>query len=66
MVGIEYMAFLESWEACEEQGIQALADIREAVGDPEGKLMQDELVERVKGLVKELYDHGIYPTWRNK
>ena len=27
-----------------------LADIRAAAGDPEGKLMQDELVEHIRGL----------------
>ena len=30
--------------------LMLLADIREAVGDPEGKLMQGELVERCRGL----------------
>jgi hypothetical protein len=34
--------------------IGVLADIRAAVGDPEGKLMQDELVERVRAV----YDLG--------
>ena len=32
--------------------IGVLADIRAAVGDPEGKLMQDELVERVRYVAK--------------
>lgn len=30
----------------------ALVRIREAVGDPEGKLMQDELTRRVRNLAK--------------
>lgn len=46
--------------ACSEfAGIQALIRIREALGDPHGKLMQDELVEKVLNLVqgeKELRD----------
>ena len=33
-------------------GIQALIRIREALGDPHGKLMQDELVEKVLNLVQ--------------
>lgn len=33
-------------------GIQALVRIREALGDPCGKLMQDELVEKVLNLVQ--------------
>ncbi len=32
--------------------IGVLADIRAAVGDPEGRLMQDELVERVRAVAK--------------
>lgn len=28
--------------------LRLLADIREAAGDPEGKLMQDELVARIR------------------
>lgn len=32
-------------------GIMALQQIREAIGDPHGKLMQDDLVERVRELV---------------
>jgi hypothetical protein len=39
--------------ACSEfAGIQALVRIREALGDPCGKLMQDELVEKVLNLVQ--------------
>lgn len=40
-------------------GIQALIQIREALGDPCGKLMQDELVDKVLNLIqgeKELRD----------
>lgn len=48
------VAFSASMDAEQEQLrahlhlIGVLADIREAVGDPEGKLMQDELIERVR------------------
>ena len=33
-------------------GIQALIQIREALGDPCGKLMQDELVDKVLNLIQ--------------
>lgn len=33
--------------------IGVLADIRKAIGDPTGKLMQDQLLERVKQLVEK-------------
>ena len=33
--------------------IKCLADIREAVGDHTGKLMQDELVKRIVGIVSD-------------
>jgi len=37
-----------------------LARIREAAGDPEGKLMQDELVEHISKLRKQrdIYEHS--------
>ena len=31
-----------------------LADIRSAIGDPNGKLMQDELVEKIRQIREEL------------
>lgn len=34
-----------------DEQLFVLADIRSAVGDPTGKLMQDELVQRVKDIV---------------
>ena len=33
--------------------IGCLVDIRRVVGDPTGKLMQDELVEKIAGIVEE-------------
>ena len=33
--------------------VGCLVDIRRVVGDPEGKLMQDELVEKIAGIVEE-------------
>ena len=53
------VAFSASMDAEQEQLrahlhlIGVLADIREAVGDPEGKLMQDELVDRVRAVAKQ-------------
>lgn len=53
------VAFSASMDAEQEQLrahfhlIRVLADIREAVGDPEGKLMQDELVDRVRAVAKQ-------------
>lgn len=50
------VAFSVSMDAEQDQQrahlhlIGVLADIRAAVGDPEGKLMQDELVERVRAV----------------
>jgi hypothetical protein len=35
-------------------GIQALIQIREALGDPYGKLMQDEVADRIQKLVNVL------------
>lgn len=40
----------------ENQQLLCPLQIREALGDKEGKLSQDELVERVKGLVKHSDD----------
>ena len=34
--------------------LQLIADIREAAGDPEGKLTQDELVARIRDWREEL------------
>lgn len=34
--------------------LRLIADIREAAGDPDGKLMQDELVERIREWREEL------------
>lgn len=53
------VAFSASMDAEQEQLrahlhlIRVLADIREVVGDPEGKLMQDELVDRVRAVAKQ-------------
>lgn len=33
--------------------LSLLADIRAAAGDPEGKLMQDELVEHITGMAQD-------------
>ena len=38
----------QGWKDSELNQIQCLEAIREAVGDPEGKLMQDELVEKIE------------------
>ena len=37
--------------------LMALADIRQVIGDPHGKLMQDEVVSAVNALVKERDEH---------
>ena len=38
---------MSGWES---EMLKLLADIREAVGDPEGRLMQDELVAHCRAL----------------
>ena len=49
------------------EGLLVLADIRVAVGDPRGKLMQPDLVQRVKDIVHALgtavvlADRGMMP-----
>jgi hypothetical protein len=47
-------AFLAGLQHQEMNQINCLYEIRKAVGDPEGKLMQDDLVERVKELMAAL------------
>jgi chromosome segregation ATPase len=47
-------AFLAGIQYQEMNQINCLYEIRKAVGDPEGKLMQSELVERVKRIVTQL------------
>lgn len=47
-------AFLAGIQYQEMNQINCLYEIRKAVGDPEGRLMQDPLVERVKELVAAL------------
>jgi hypothetical protein len=44
-------AFLAGIQHQEMNQINCLYEIRKAVGDPEGKLMQDELVGKVRRLV---------------
>lgn len=42
--------------------LRLIADIREAAGDPEGKLMQDELVakiRRMRGALQHVLDEGM-------
>ncbi|GAA3721344.1 hypothetical protein GCM10022421_32450 [Oceanisphaera sediminis] len=39
--------------------LMALADIRQVIGDPHGKLTQDEVVERVRGLAVECEQHHV-------
>jgi hypothetical protein len=41
---------VSGWEPEVEAVVKLLADIREAVGDPEGRLMQDELVAHCRAL----------------
>jgi hypothetical protein len=45
--------------------LRLIADIREAAGDPEGKLMQDELVERIRRMRKALEKIQALPVVRH-
>lgn len=47
-------AFLAGIQYQEMNQINCLYDIRKAVGDPEGRLMQSELIERVKAIADAL------------
>ena len=53
----------ETWNTrSETDQIQCLLAIREAIGDPAGKLMQDEVVKRVR----EMADHFRAATKKKK
>lgn len=54
--GVFFDAFKAGISYTEIHQIGVLADIRKAVGDGEGKLMQEELVKRIEGLVKQVSD----------
>jgi hypothetical protein len=47
-------AFLAGAQHQEMNQINCLYEIRKALGDPEGRLMQSELIERVKELAKSV------------
>ena len=44
----------ESISDIELSGIKTLVDIRDIIGDPEGKMMQDELVGHIRELMRRL------------
>ena len=45
--------------------LRLIADIREAAGDPEGKLMQDELVAKIRRMRKALEKIQALPVVRH-
>lgn len=51
-----YAAFLAGQQYQETNQLMVLTDIRKAVGDPEGRLMWEELVKRIEGLVSPWRD----------
>lgn len=59
-----HQAFLQGIQYKELHQIGVLADIRKAVGDGEGKLMQEELVKKIQTLVAMTsVIHGNYITF---
>ena len=61
---------IEAWNKRDGQSLNdqlwCLIEIRKLVGDPEAKLMQSEVVERVRGLVNHFRDATKKPKGEKK